>query len=170
MEIPRNAYRQNSLLWAGLHFSWWDKKKWNTNRSLIRSYCDVNMTIYLLVHIHWEAGIQAHPRFSTCRLFTFFASPLHLPCVERKQKRYPSSTQFSIYYQILEKKCSTKRDALSFVLILREHCNALVTLHLLPGSVSVCLCFSHLVLPLTFSPSYYQTIVGVRIDQNKSLW
>lgn len=77
--------------------------------------CDANVPKHLFVHIHWEAEMYLVPHFSICGLFIYFASPLHCPFVKRKWKRYPSSTQFSIYYYALGKnKCSVRRGALSF--------------------------------------------------------
>ena len=90
---------------------------------------------------------------SVCHLFIYFALPLYLPFLDMKQKPYPNRAQLSIYYKVLGRECSAKRDVLSFIYILRVHSTSLVMLNLLPGGSAVCLCFI-LVLTSVFLPSW----------------
>ena len=76
----------------------------------------------------------------------------YLPFLGRKQKPYPKRAQLSIYYKVLGRKCSAKRDVLSFIYILRVHSTSLLMLKFLPGGSTVCLCFI-LVLTSVFLPS-----------------
>ena len=119
----------------------------------MQSFCDVNLTMLQFVHIHREVRMQSVPRQPICGLFIYFTSPLHLLFVEREQKQY-SIALFSIYFQVLGKRGSAMRGALSFefsawIAIHLSH------LYLPPARAVVYLCLLCLVLASTISASQY---------------